>query len=99
MVAYDRTLVANGNDLSKNKEEMDRLGLTATDLFARGKIGFVIGYPSFLREIQYSIKRAGNESVFNKKNLKTTNVPVGDGEKAYNLARYQYFALSKTAKE
>lgn len=98
-ISYEQTPSANGNDLSKNKDEMDRLGLTVTDLFARGKVGFVIGYPSFLREIEYSIKRTNGDSVFNKKNLKTTSIPVGDGEKAYNLARYQYFALSKTTKE
>lgn len=37
---------------------MKDLNLTTVDMFVRGKIGMVIGYPSLLREIEYSIKRA-----------------------------------------
>lgn len=88
---------SNGNDLSRLQPQMDKLGLTATDLFARGKIGVVFGYPSYLREIQYSVKRASQENVLNKRNLKTTTVPVLSTDKPTNLARFQYFALSKYA--
>lgn len=89
----------NGNDLSRAKSQMDRLGLTVTDLFARGEIGVVFGFPSYLREIQYSVKRASQENVLNKRNLKTTNVPVLDASKSANLARFNYFALSKYAQD
>ena len=78
---------------------MEKLSLTATDLFARGEIGVVFGFPSFLREIQYSVKRASQENVLNKRNLKTTNVPVLDSSKPAVLARFNYFALSKYAKD
>lgn len=90
---------SNGNDLSRMKADMDRLGLTATDLFARGKIGVVFGYPSYLREIQYSVKRASQNNVLNKRNLKTTGIPVVDSDKPANIARFNYFALSKYAKD
>jgi ABC-type glycerol-3-phosphate transport system substrate-binding protein len=88
---------ANGNEFSRLKPEMDRLSISASDLFARGKVGIVFGYPSFLREIQYAIKRASQTNVLNKRNLKTTSVPTLDPKKSANLARYQYFALSKSA--
>ena len=78
---------------------MEKLSLTATDLFARGEIGVVFGFPSFLREIQYSVKRASQENVLNKRNLKTTNVPVLDSSKPAVLARFNYFALSKYAQD
>lgn len=87
----------NGNDLSQFKPEMEKLSLTVTDLFARGKIGVVFGFPSYLREIQYAVKRASQESSLNKKNLKTATLPVADSEKAANVAKFQYFALSKYA--
>lgn len=90
----------NGNDLSRFRSEMDKLSITATDLFARGKIGVVFGFPSYLREIQYAVKRASQEASLNKRNLKTTTLPVTDNEKnPANLARFQYFALSKYAKD
>lgn len=90
----------NGNDLSRFRSEMDKLSITATDLFARGKVGVVFGFPSYLREIQYAVKRASQETVLNKRNLKTTTLPVTDNDKnPANLARFQYFALSKYAKD
>lgn len=92
-------VVPNGNSLSSFRAEMDKVNLTATDLFARGKIGVVFGFPSFLREIQYSVKRASQENVLNKRNLKTTAIPVANADKQTNLARYNYFALSKYAKD
>ncbi len=90
---------ANGNDLSRLKPDMDKLGLTTTDLFARGKVGVVFGYPSYLREIQYSVKRASQENVLNKRNLKTTGIPFLNSDKPASLAKFNYFALSKYAKD
>lgn len=59
----------------------------------------MFGYPSYLREIQYSVKRASQNNVLNKRNLKSTSVPVIDSEKPANLAKFHYFALSKYAKD
>lgn len=47
------------NNLVQFKDQMNTLGLTTTDMFVRGKIAAIIGYPSLLREIEYAIKRAG----------------------------------------
>lgn len=92
-------VTSNGNNLSRTKAQMERLGLTVTDLFARGEVGVVFGFPSYLREIQYSVKRASQENVLNKRNLKTTNIPLLDASKPANLARFNYFALSKNAQD
>lgn len=47
------------NNLVQFKDQMDTLNLTSTDLFVRGKIAALIGYPSLLKEIEFAIKRAG----------------------------------------
>lgn len=85
---------SNGNELILLKDDMDRLGITVSDLFARGKVGIVFGFPSYLREIQYAMKRASQEADLNKRNLRATVIPM-NGSKKVNLARYRYFAVSK----
>lgn len=59
----------------------------------------VVGFPSLLREIEYSIKRAGSESVLSSKNLRTSEIPQTslDPKDVANLAEYNYFALSKSS--
>ena len=42
---------------------MDTEKLTTIDLFMRGKIAFVIGYPSLITDIEKAQKRAGAEAV------------------------------------
>lgn len=78
---------------------MNDLNLSTVDMFVRGKIGMVIGFPSFLREIEYAIKRAGSENVISDKFLRTSALPQvsNDPGKSQNLADYNYFALSKTS--
>jgi hypothetical protein len=44
--------------ISSLKSTMDQENRTATDLFVEGKMSVIFGYPSLLREIEYSIKRA-----------------------------------------
>lgn len=85
--------------LSQITSTMKDLNLTTVDMFVRGKIGMVIGYPSLLREIEYSIKRAGSENVLTAKTLRTSEIPQAslDPKDAINLADYNYFALSKTS--
>jgi ABC-type glycerol-3-phosphate transport system substrate-binding protein len=61
-------------------------------------VGIVFGYPSYLREIQYAVKRASDENVLNKRNLKSAPIPVTDSQKPANLATYRYFAASKYSK-
>lgn len=76
---------------------MKDLNLSTIDMFVRGKIGMVIGYPSLLQEIEYSIKRAGSENVLTSKTLRTSEIPQVslDPKDSVNLAEYNYFALSK----
>lgn len=78
---------------------MNDLNLSTVDMFVRGKVGMVIGFPSFLREIEYAIKRAGSENVISDKFLRTSALPQvsNDPGKSQNLADYNYFALSKTS--
>lgn len=76
---------------------MKDLNLSTVDMFVRGKIGMVIGYPSLLQEIEYSIKRAGTENAITSKTLRTSEIPQIslDAKDSINLAEYNYFALSK----
>ena len=54
---------------------MKDLNLTTVDMFVRGKISMVVGFPSLMREIEYSIKRAASENVLTKLNLRTSEIP------------------------
>lgn len=76
---------------------MKDLNLTTVDMFVRGKIGMIVGFPSLLREIEYSIKRAGSENVLGAKTLRTSEIPQIslDPKDSINLGEYNYFALSK----
>lgn len=47
--------------LTSLAEDMDTLHLDAVDLFARERVGMLIGYPSLLRPIEQAFKRAGSE--------------------------------------
>lgn len=74
--------------------------LTNTDLFARGKVATLVGYPSTERDLLLAIKRAKKdkayESVF-EKNIRWTTIPQveEDVKKQINMARYMYFAMTK----
>ncbi len=87
----------NLNHLFKLKDKMDKEGISTTDLFVRGKIGVIFGYPSMLREIEYSLKRASSDASLEKKDLRSSEIPQTGIGKKLNLARYSYFALSKYA--
>lgn len=74
---------------------MDANNIHAIDLFVQGKTGVIFGYPSILREIDYSIKRAGSSNELDSKDLLAVPVPQFDEGKKINLARFSYFAVSK----
>ncbi|MBP8016504.1 carbohydrate ABC transporter substrate-binding protein [Candidatus Gracilibacteria bacterium] len=98
------------NDINNNilslKSEMDQLNLTTVDLFVRGKIGMLIGYPSLLREIELAVKRTAGNSALDKKTLKSSElfqITSGSGNSSdknpnVNLVNYNYFAISKLSK-
>lgn len=76
---------------------MDTLHLTALDLFVQGNVGMIIGYPSTLADIELAIKRAGSANALGDKFLRTSPIPQisATAGNAVNLARYQYFAVSR----
>lgn len=91
---------ADQETLAHIQSVMTDLNLTTVDLFVRGKIGMVVGFPSLLREIEYAIKRAGTENVLSGKSLRTSEIPEpsNDPKEWVNLGEYNYFALSRTSK-
>jgi ABC-type glycerol-3-phosphate transport system substrate-binding protein len=93
-----RDLPIGGGDTSPEtladlRDAMDSEALTTLDLFMRGKIAMVIGYPSLIREIEKSEKRAGADAVSDI--ILTERLPVDSlGKNTTSLARYRYLALS-----
>jgi ABC-type glycerol-3-phosphate transport system substrate-binding protein len=90
---------AENGGISHLVPEMNDLHLTAVDMFVRGKIGILVGYPSLLREIAFAMKRSGSTS-FSSSMLRTSEIPqiTDNGQNAVNLMRYCTFAVSKNAK-
>ncbi|MCK9272851.1 extracellular solute-binding protein [Candidatus Gracilibacteria bacterium] len=102
MKAYKSYATDPNNDLTSFQDEMDSLGLTTVDMFVRGKIGMIIGYPSLIKEIELAIKRTSGTVNINKKFLRSSPLPQisSDKEKndSVNLINYNYFALSRKTK-
>ncbi len=74
--------------------------LTTTDLFVRGKIATLIGYPSTYQDIAIAIQRARQDGELAPdfiKSLRITTVPQDeiDPKKQTNFAKYSYIALTK----
>jgi len=87
------------NNLERFDAQFDAT-LTTTDLFVRGKIATLIGYPSTYEDIKIAIQRAKRDGEFSPdflKNIRVTTVPQEelDPKKQINFARYMYFALVK----
>lgn len=77
--------------------------LTTTDLFVRGKIATLIGYPSTYQDIKIALLRAKQDGELSPtflKNLRIATVPQEevDPKKQINFAKYDYFALTKNGK-
>ena len=90
------------NNLNQFKTEFEE-SLTTTDLFVRGKIATLIGYPSTYEDIKIAIQRAKQDGELSPtflKNLRIATVPQEeiDPKKQINLAKYSYFALTKNGK-
>ena len=69
---------------------------TTLDLFMRGDIGMIYGYPSLITELEKSDKRAGISSKAGV--ILTEKIPALSAEsgRAKNIAKFNFFALSKT---
>jgi ABC-type glycerol-3-phosphate transport system substrate-binding protein len=89
------------NPVKALEPKMDSLFLDSVDLFVRGDIGMIVGYPSTLEKIMEAMKRAGNEKALSEKFVRTAALPQvskePDAQK--NLVSYRYFAVSRFAKE
>jgi len=72
---------------------MKQDGLTTADLFIRGDIGMVIGYPSFVAELEKAQKRAGSSSAEDV--ILTEQLPTANRGENTSLARYSYFGISR----
>lgn len=84
-----KTLNEMENTLSASK-------FTTLDLFIRGQIAFVIGYPSMIQELEDAKKRAGTEAI--NSIVLTEKIPQkSNGSNGTNIAKYRYFWLSKTS--
>lgn len=76
------------------RKEMDEKHLSTIDLFMRWRIAMIVGFPSIIREIEKSEKRAGQEVL--KDILLTEKLPQDSlGKNRVNIARYRYLAVSK----
>ena len=87
------------NNLSQFRDAYQAT-LTNTDLFARGKVATLVGYPSTERDILLAIKRAKKDKAYEnvfEKNIRWTTIPQVEEEakKQINMARYMYFAMTK----
>lgn len=76
------------------RKEMDDNRLSTIDLFMRWRIAMIIGFPSIIREIEKSQKRAGQEALNDI--ILTERLPQDSlGKNRVNIAKYRYLALSK----
>lgn len=83
--------------LSDNGESLDTEWLTTIDMFIRGKISFIVWYPSTVDIIEDAKKRAWVEAV--NSIILTDKIPQDSiGATPVNIARYRYFWLSKSTK-
>lgn len=86
--AQNDTLRRTETQMSEQKPRRSTL-----DEFIRGNIGMIIGYPGLIKELEDAHKRAGSESAASI--IFTDALPQNSRGKKLNLARYQYFTISK----
>lgn len=81
--------------LAGEQATMETDKTTTLDLFMRGEIGMIYGYPSLMTELEKSNKRAGIESKAGV--ILTEKIPAKSGTNSIkNIAKFNFFALSKT---
>lgn len=84
------------NNTLRAAESQIRLDRNATtlDAFMRGNIGMIIGYPSLIQELALSQKRVGATDSMTDL-IYTARIPQISQQSASNIAKYNYFAISK----
>jgi ABC-type glycerol-3-phosphate transport system substrate-binding protein len=83
----------NTNNLISQIPIMREEKITTLDLFMRGEIGMIIGYPSLIIELEKANKRAGSDS--SSTVILTDRIPQSGERVNKNTARYSYFGISK----
>ena len=85
-----------GGSLNEEKNEMAKEKFTTFDLFMRGKIAMIVGYPSLVLELEKSSKRAWSDTV--SSTILTDRLPQMSNQSNANIGRYTYFGISKYTK-
>jgi hypothetical protein len=81
--------------LAGEQTTMETDKTTTLDLFMRGDIGMIYGYPSLITELEKSDKRAGLESKAGV--ILTEKIPSDSANSGIkNIAKFNFFALSNT---
>lgn len=93
----DENVYTQNDTLRRTEAKMSeqKPKLSTIDEFVRGNIGMIIGFPSFIKELEDADKRAWKESAAGI--IFTDVIPQVSVNKAKNLARYNYFAASKNS--
>ncbi len=79
------------------QESLDVSRLTTVDMFMRGEIAFIVGYPSMIGTLEDAKKRAGTS--YKNMIVLTEKIPQDSlWDARLNIAKYKYFWLSKMSK-
>ncbi|MBC7504026.1 extracellular solute-binding protein [Candidatus Gracilibacteria bacterium] len=89
----DNNGIGQANSLNNKKTLMREQKLTTLDLFMRGDIALIVGYPSLVLELEKSGKRAGGSSKENV--ILTDRLPQKSSQSVSNVGRYTYLGISK----
>ncbi len=92
----DTSINIRTGSLMSQKAEMILQKSTTLDLFMKGDIAMIIGYPSLVLELEKSSKRTGSDSVHSV--ILTEKIPQASSQESMNIGRYTYFGISKLTK-
>ncbi len=88
---------STGKSLIDMQESLSTSRLTTLDMFIRGEIAFVVGYPSMISALEDAKKRAGKD--YANMIILTEKIPQNSlGTPRMHIAKYKYFWLSKMSK-
>ena len=71
--------------------------ITTVDMFIRGDIGMIIGYPSFVIELEKAQKRSSGQSAQGL--ILTEQLPIMSRWNNTSIARYTYFGISRVTEK
>ncbi len=95
-IDWENTRDTVTTSLNDKKSEMSKNKLNTLDLFMRGDIAMIIGYPSLVSDLEKSSKRIGADSKSSV--ILTDRIPQSWNKNPINIGRYTYFGISKLTK-